>query len=241
MPIVRSVAVLRDPPATPGLVAVAVVALAEGVQQQLPVPRDAALLLWHAVRRSAKAPWCSLATAAIGEIGDGEVVALVLEAVLDANVGAGLADAALDILSGSAVAPLVTDRDLLAIAERAGGRLVRGAANVVRAVCEARRVPHEVVEAIANGWSRRRDLGARLVVLELVDLLHQTQAQRLVDAALADEHSGVRSAAALRIADVFDADAGLGLVERSLTAETHNVVVGDLLSARAELRTTSSV
>ena len=237
MPIIRSVAVLRDSSATAGLVAVAVVAIAEGVAQRLDLPSDSARLLWAAVQRSPEAAWCSSATFAVGDIAKADVVAAVLACVLNPTVGVRVAEAALEVLSGCAAAPQVTDRDLLAIAEIARGRLVHRAANVVRAVCEARRVPHDVIAAIAEGWSRRPDVGARISALGLADVLAPVVAYKLIERALSDEHSGVRATAALRIADVFERAAGLALVERMLAIETHNTVVADLLNAKGELLT----
>lgn len=241
MPLLRSAALLRSETTPPGLVAVAVVALAEGISQALPVPSDTARVLWNAVQRSPTAPWCSLATTAIGEIANAQLVVDVLASTLDPNTGVELAAAALDVLSGAAAASLVGDRDLLAIAERARGRLVRPAANVVRAVCEARRVPPDVVGAIGEGWSRRRDVGARITALDLLDVLPTGAAQKLVEAAVSNEHSGVRATATFRISDVFGRDAGLALVDRCLTVETHPQVVADLLTAKGELLTMTPV
>jgi hypothetical protein len=235
MPILRCVALLRSATAPPGLTSVAVVALAQAVQEQLGVPHDTGRLLWEALKRNPDANWATFASEACGTLATADLVADVLACVVDANVGASLCEAGLDILSGRAAASLVTDRDLLAIAERARGPLVRPASNVVRAVCEARRVPQDVVVAIAGGWSRRRDLGARITSLDLVDLLPPIAAQKLVEAALSDEHSGVRATATFRIVDVFDRVDGLVVVDRALAIETNNKVAADLLAVKGEL------
>jgi hypothetical protein len=232
----HATAVLRDPGSSPGQVAVALVALSEAIHQQLDIPSDTALLLWEAVVRAPNAPWASTATCALGEVATQDLVRLVLQAALDPRSGLALVDAALDALSGARAAIHVADHDLLAIAERARGRLVQRAANTIRCVCDHRRVPQEVIVLVALGWARRPDHRSRAAVLEdFLDYLPREVAQRLVETALRDEHAAVRSAAALRVIDFFAHEEASALVRQCLTSETNNRVIAELLTVKAEL------
>jgi hypothetical protein len=232
----HATAVLRHPTSSPGQIAVAVVALSEAIHQQLDIPCDTALLLWEAVVRSPDAPWVSTATGALGEVMSADHVPVLLQAALDAASGLSLRDAALDALSGSRAALHVTDHDLLAIAERARGRLVQRAANTIRCVCDHRLVPQEVVVVIAVCWSRRPDHRSRVAVVEdLLDYLPLQVTRTLVEGGLRDEHADVRSAAALRVIEFHGREEASALVRQCLTTETNSRVIAELLSVQAEL------
>ncbi len=169
MPISRCIIVLRSRATSPGLASVCALALSEAIQQGLDVPNETARVLWDTVERSPDAAWSSTATAAIGLSATAAVAALAIEAALERHGGLDRADAALDVLSGSSAARYVTDEALLALAERAQGlRLVYRCANVIRSVCELRRVPAEVVMTIAEGWSRRPDKPSRISALDRI-------------------------------------------------------------------------
>ena len=218
------------------MVSIAVVAIAQAVRERIDLPGGAGALMWNTLQRNPDATWATLASEAIGELADAEIVVSAVEAILDTNTGVELADSALDVLSGPGAAPHVAERDLLAIAERVRGlRLVYRAANLIRSVCASHRVDPDVVTAISAAWARRRDEPSRLSALDLLDLMGRESAKELLVQALADEHAAVRSGAALRVADVYDRAEGLALLDRILGVERKIEVIRDLLHAKSEL------
>ena len=121
------------------------------------------------------------------------------------------------------------------IAERVGGRLIYRAEALVRATCEHRRVPEDVVVAIVTGWAERSDRASKMAALDLLDLLPTPVAHHRLGRALQDGRADVRASAASKVADLYDRNAGLALIERYLAVEPHNLVRAELLRAEADL------
>lgn len=229
-----AVTTINVPTSRSGQIAVAIAALAEGVRQRLPLPNGTAVALWSALSRSPDAAWSSAGSEAVGEIATADVVAAILDALRTPGCGVSLAEVALDALAGPAAAEHLTDHDLADIAERAGGRLIHGAARAIQAVCEHRTVAQHTVTQIADAWSER-GRPARLAALDLIDLLPNDIARKLVERALGDAHCSVRSMAAMKVSDALEPDNGLALVRHRITVEADVAVIADLLRAEADL------
>lgn len=230
----HALSVLQDPATPPGLASAAVACVCQGVREQIQLPGETGRTLWTILRRNPAARWAGLASEAIGELSDDQLVREIIQTLRIANTGVDLADAVLDILAGTAAAPLLADHDLLDIAERVRGRLVYSAARVIHAAFEHRPVAQSLVAQIAEAWSHREKL-ARLAAIELLELLPNGDAQHLLGKALEDDHRAVRSTASLKISEVYELHTGLVIVKRCLTVETDEQVRADLLRAEAEL------
>lgn len=237
MPIQHSAAVLRSETSPGALTAVAAVALAEAIRQKLDIPSDSAALLWAALRRNPDAEWARSATEAIGEVADAPAISLVLRALLDRDTGVALANRAIEVLSGPAAAPHVSDRNLGEIADRARGRLVFTTATMILSVCEHRRVPQETVKKIAETWSRRSDTESRQSALDLTQHVPREVAQQLVEGALSDGSLAIRATAVTKIAELYGREHGLAIVARALRTETDARMIAYLLNAWGGLLT----
>lgn len=171
----------------------------------------------------------------IGQAGDVDVTRQALATVFREDIGLDLSRVALDVLAQPATAQKLNDSDLLALADRFGGRFAASVANLIVSACEHRKVTAEIVTNIAERWSTRTDHDSRLATFDLVDHVAVQAAQSILTTALRDVCSQVRSMATLRMSEFFAADAAERLLDAAIATETSRHVLADLLATKAEV------
>jgi GNAT superfamily N-acetyltransferase len=143
--------VLSDPNNPPGLREAACAALVAGLEENLAVPHGTPIAIWRWVRETTPKRWCA-AQFRLGEVYDEAVFVATLEAVRDSGSGTELRQVAIDVLAGSAFAPLVTDDILQDVVDRPHvepERLTR----FVEAVHKGRGIPTDLLRAVRDRWA----------------------------------------------------------------------------------------
>ncbi len=126
-------------------------ALVAALEENLPVPHGTPIAIWRWVRETTPKRWCA-AQFRLGEVYDEAVFVATLEAVRDSGSGTELRQVAIDVLAGSAFAPLLTDDILQDVVDRPHvepERLTR----FVEAVHKARGIPTDMLRAIRDRWA----------------------------------------------------------------------------------------
>ena len=149
--LAHALEVLSDPNNSPGLREAACAALVAALEENLPVPHGTPIAIWRWVRETTPKRWCA-AQFRLGEVYDEAVFVATLEAVRDSGSGTELRQVAIDVLAGSAFAPLLTDDILQDVVDRPHvepERLTR----FVEAVHKARGIPTDMLRAIRDRWA----------------------------------------------------------------------------------------
>lgn len=230
-----ALAVVRDGRAGGGLLAVAVVTLSTAAREGLPLPDETPRLLWDAIIDSPGATWAGDAADVVGGLADGLLVETIILTIASPDAGRDLTRIALSALADPAAAALVTDPQLLRLAERVEGRAVIELANVVVVVSETRRVDDAVLDEIAARWTASPDPSVRCAALELHALRGWRSVEAVEGLLVRDPSPRVRAATAVRIGELLDPDVALALVGHALELEATREVIVDLLRAQADL------
>jgi hypothetical protein len=154
--LVHALDVLSDANNPPGLREVACAALVAGLEENLAVPHGTPIAIWRWVRETTPKRWCA-AQFRLGEVFDEVVFVATLEAVRDSGSGTELRQVALDVLSGSAFAPLVTDEMLHDVVDRPHVEPVR-LPRFVEAVHKARGISTHLLREIRDRWASTEEL-----------------------------------------------------------------------------------
>lgn len=147
----QALEVLNDTTSPIGIREVACAALVVALEEGLGVPSGTPAAIWNWVREATPRRWNS-AQFRLGEVYDDQVFASALEAVRDPASGIELRSVAIDVLAGSAYAPLVTDETLTDLLDRPHVEPER-LSRLVENVHKARGIPIELLVAIRDRWA----------------------------------------------------------------------------------------
>jgi hypothetical protein len=167
--LTHALEVLSDPNQPPGLREVACAALVAGLEESLAVPHGTPIAIWRWVRETTPKRWCA-AQYRLGEVFDEAVFVAAFEAVRDQGSGTELRQVALDVISGSAYAPLVTDEMLIDVIDRPHvepERLTR----LITSVHKARGIPVELLVVIRDRWAASTVVATREAAVEIGSLV----------------------------------------------------------------------
>lgn len=152
-----------------GIREVACAALVAGLEEGLVVPGGTPIAIWKWVRETTPKRWCA-AQFRLGEVFDATVFTAALEAVRDPSSGTELRGVAIDVLAGSAYAPLVTDEMIVDLVDRPHVEPER-LSRLVQNLHRARRIPIELLRMIRDRWATSTVVATREAAIEVGSLV----------------------------------------------------------------------
>lgn len=167
--LTHALEVLNDNNNPVGMREVACAALVAGLEEGLVVPGGTPIAIWRWVRETTPKRWCA-AQFRLGEVFDEAVFVAALEAVRDPASGTELRGVAIDVLAGSAYAPLVTDEALTDFVDRPHVEPER-LSRLVQNVHRARRIPIELLRMIRDRWATSTVVATREAAVEIGSLV----------------------------------------------------------------------
>jgi hypothetical protein len=167
--LVHAVEVLNDNTNPVGIREVACAALVAGLEEGLAVPSGTPIAIWRWVRETTPKRWCA-AQFRLGEVYEEAVFVAALEAVRDQSSGTELRGVAIDVLAGSAYAPLVSDETLTDLVDRPHVEPER-LSRLVQNVHRARRIPIELLRMIRDRWASSTVVATREAAIEAASLV----------------------------------------------------------------------
>jgi len=165
----QALGVLRDEQAAHGLRAVAAGTLLTAFEREVETPTGSAIAVWNWL---ATVGGDTIKFSKVNFIPGGEVVCRALEALKDPDAGADLQDLAITIVENSPDLSMVSDADMLAIADgEPPPDRARRVVWFVEALHEGKGLPSTLLRALRDRWAASVHLHLRERSVEIAALL----------------------------------------------------------------------